>query len=76
MRKYLLNQEIPNLFRLMNEGESSVFLYPAILTKEMKRVTGKALDSVLGVDMQKEILQDFILNSPKWVHELRYFLLH
>lgn len=49
----------------MNEGESSVFLYPAILTKEMKRVTGKALDSVRGVDMQKEILQDFILNSPK-----------
>lgn len=75
MPKDLLNQEAPNLFRLMNEGESGVFLYPAILTKEVKRVTGKTLDSVRGVDMQKEILQDFISNSPKWVHELWYFLL-
>ncbi|MBQ3011810.1 MAG: hypothetical protein IJD81_11520 [Oscillospiraceae bacterium] len=76
MRKDLLNQESSNLFRLKKEEESGVFLYPVTLTKEVKRVTGKALDSVRGVDLQKEILQEFISNAPEWVHELRDFLLH
>ena len=75
LRKDLLNPVSPNLFRVKKEEESGIFLYPVTLTKEVKRVTGKALDSVRGVDAQKEILQEFIANAPKWVDELREFLL-